>query len=163
MYQLMSKIWGPKIWYLLHHVSYNYNDSPSYNEKNIYYKFFHYIPNIIPCNICREFYIKFIKKYPIISYLENKNTLIDWEIILHNYVNFKLKKPILDRPVIDKLYIHLDMNIIIELLIILENKYRHNYYIIFFTLLIGVFPNKTIRDNLLTTSPNVFKNFIKLL
>ena len=84
-------------------------------------------------------------------------------IILHNSVNFKLKKPILDRPLVDTLYKNLDMNIIKELLTILETKYRKNNYIIFLTLLICVFPNKNIRDYLISTTPTVFRNLIKNL
>ena len=159
----MSSIWGPKIWYLLHQISYNYSNNPSYNEKNMYYKFFNYIPNIIPCNICRNFYIIFIKKYPIISYLENKDLLIDWVILLHNAVNYKLKKPILNRPSIDNLYKSLDINVIRDLLLILKNKYRKSDYIIFVTLLVCIFPNNHIRKHLISTSQPTFRNLIKRL
>ena len=47
-------IWGPKAWFFLHSVSFNYPDNPTKNDKVEYKRFFESIQYILPCDNCKE-------------------------------------------------------------------------------------------------------------
>lgn len=91
-----NNIWGPKAWFFLHTITFNYPDNPSNNDKKNYKNFFESLQFTLPCKVCKEHYINHIKDYPIDNYLDTKETLVNWLIIIHNEVNKILNKPILD-------------------------------------------------------------------
>jgi len=83
---MSKKVWGPKLWYIIHNIAYN---SPKINIYENYYKYFYniIITNIIPCNICASHYKKNLDKINIDLYLNSKTNLIQWSILMHNEVN----------------------------------------------------------------------------
>ena len=82
-----TTIWGPPFWFILHTISFNYPDKPKYIEKQQTLMFFESLKNILPCMICKEHYKKFMKQNPISPYLDNKKSLINWVLELHNHAN----------------------------------------------------------------------------
>lgn len=87
--------WGPSFWKILHIISLNYPDKPSYIQKKNIINFFTNLSNILPCNKCCINYKKKLKENPIENSINNKNSLMKWVIDLHNNVNKSLKKPLL--------------------------------------------------------------------
>jgi hypothetical protein len=85
------ELWGPKLWFFLHTLSFEYN--PSIETKKSHSTFFNSLASIIPCEICRLHYTKFLKNNPIENSLDNKESLIKWVLKCHNNVNKNNNKP----------------------------------------------------------------------
>lgn len=89
-----SEIWGPKGWFFLHTITFNYPDNPTPNEKAQYYNFFMNLQYVLPCEICKKNYPKHLKDYPLDdNALKNKRTLSKWLVKIHNHANIELGKP----------------------------------------------------------------------
>jgi len=149
----MTDYWGPKLWYILHTISYNYSDTPSISEIKYTYLFFYSIVNIIPCSICKNFYIKFLSVYPLSKYVKQKKLLIDWVLLLHNAVNKKLNKRIYNLDEVNLIYLHksIDNTIILEFIehIIKINEFSNNIFIRNFLLYLSLFyPDKNKKFNI---------------
>lgn len=86
-------LWGPPFWFILHTITLNYPDVPTYLEKRHHFDFFNNLQYILPCGTCREHYRKHFKEHPIDSYLDSKKTLVEWCVLMHNEVNKVTKKP----------------------------------------------------------------------
>ena len=81
-------VWGPKLWYLIHIVAYQYPENPSELYKTNYKLFYiNIIPDVIPCSYCKMHYMDYLKKNNINHYLNNRIKLIEWTINAHNNVN----------------------------------------------------------------------------
>lgn len=98
------EVWGPSFWFVFHTISINYPENPSYVQKRNHHDFFKSMQYILPCEICRKHYSQFFKKYPIDPFLENKESLVKWTIMIHNQVNKKQNKPTLDYEEVIKKY-----------------------------------------------------------
>lgn len=90
-------VWGPSFWFVMHTVSLNYPDSPTYAERRTHYDFYHIIRNILPCEMCRQHYRELIKQFPVQPFLDSKASLVSWVVMIHNQVNERLGKPMIDR------------------------------------------------------------------
>lgn len=121
-----NNIWGPKAWFFLHTITFNYPDNPSNNDKKNYKNFFESLQFTLPCKVCKEHYINHIKDYPIDNYLDTKETLVNWLIIIHNEVNKILNKPILDYKQVIEQYNNIYDN----------NTYNSNINIMFIILIV---------------------------
>ena len=93
---LMTKIWGPHAWEFLHCVTFGYPLEPSDEQKEWYHNFFINIGNILPCRLCHESYMEFIRETGIhdddwnSSIFDNRDKLTRWFYEVHNRVNQKL-------------------------------------------------------------------------
>jgi hypothetical protein len=85
--------WGPKLWFMLHTISFNYPDLPTYNDKVNTKNFYEILRYIIPCEVCRVHYSEHLGNMPIDNYLDSKESLINWVLKLHNTVNESINKP----------------------------------------------------------------------
>lgn len=90
-------VWGPSFWFVMHTVSLNYPDNPTYAERRTHYDFYHIIRNILPCEMCREHYRELLEEYPIQPFLDSKTSLVSWVVMIHNQVNQRLGSPMIDR------------------------------------------------------------------
>ena len=99
----MTSYWGPRLWYIIHCISYCYPDNPSNTDKAIYYRFYIIIANIIVCKKCKFHYMNYINKH-LPTHLNSKNDLVDLFISLHNDINVDKKKQVMTRRVADTLY-----------------------------------------------------------
>ena len=86
------EIWGPRLWFFLHTISFNYPDNPSFDDMKNHQEFYENLVHIIPCATCATHYAEYINKNP--PKLTNKHDLIKWTIDLHNNVNKRLGKKI---------------------------------------------------------------------
>jgi hypothetical protein len=100
------EVWGPSFWLILHTISINYasTGNPSYLEKRHHYDFFRNLQFVLPCTICRQHYTDFFKTYPIENFLESKKMLVKWVIMVHNQVNKRQHKPMLEYNEVIQLY-----------------------------------------------------------
>ena len=98
-----ARIWGPHAWFFLHSVTFSYPDNPSEKDKRDLYNFFQSVSNILPCTICKNHFRENLEKYPIENFLYNREALVNWLIDIHNIVNRKLGKPMVDnKEIIDR-------------------------------------------------------------
>ena len=86
------EVWGPMFWSTLHIVSLAYPAEPSYSEKRAAKEFFNALAFLLPCPVCREHFKEVLQGMPIDSWLDNRNSLIEWVWSAHNRVNAKLGK-----------------------------------------------------------------------
>ena len=60
--------WGPKLWFFMHTLSFNYPDNPTQNDKLNIKNFFENLKYLIPCETCRIHYGGHTTKMPIDNY-----------------------------------------------------------------------------------------------
>ena len=87
------EIWGPHAWFFLHTITLSYPENPSETDKKQMYDFFMSLSNIIPCLNCMKHFKNHLNKYPITPFLDNRDLLVSWLVMLHNMVNVSIKKP----------------------------------------------------------------------
>ena len=81
---LPSSIWGPHAWTLLYAVALSYPDNPTPFDKENYKSFFMSFQHILPCQKCRNNFLKHIGQVSITNYLDNSDKLHEWVTIMHN-------------------------------------------------------------------------------
>jgi hypothetical protein len=91
--QFPPSVWGPFFWHTIHIVALGYSKNPSYTEKKCAKDFYESLAYLLPCNVCRDHYKEHLVKNPIAPYLDSRNDLLKWTIMIHNEVNKMLKKP----------------------------------------------------------------------
>ena len=94
--KMQSNKWGPDAWSFFHTVTFNYPLDPKQCDKDAYKLFFENLKNILPCSICRNSYILLYDKFPIDDYLEDRIGVTFWLYTLHNIINLKLNKKMVD-------------------------------------------------------------------
>lgn len=87
-------VWGPKLWFALHTITFVYPKNPTINDKKYYYDFFDNLKNVIPCDLCKQHYKQHLQNNPIMPHLNSQDSLIKWLIHLHNEVNISLGKKV---------------------------------------------------------------------
>lgn len=127
---MSRKEWGHPLWILLHSITYNYPEEPTENDKKIYKNFFYNcVPNMILCMYCRVNYQSKIKNN--IIKLDNKDSLIDWLIKIHNSVNIITNSKIYKRKESDIKYQYFDHSSFYKLLrIYTENELKNNIFLL---------------------------------
>jgi hypothetical protein len=97
----MSKRWGEPTWYFFH-VFIEKITGSHYNENHTeFIKIYKLICNNLPCPICKEHAMEYIKKHKI----DNMNTRKKMKMFLfnfHNYVNKRLKKTIYKEHILEQ-------------------------------------------------------------
>lgn len=90
---MMTSVWGPAAWLLLHTISFNYPVDPSEEQKKHYYKYFKNLQNILPCRYCRENLAKNLKTNKLTKdVMKNRDSLSRWVYNLHETINKMLGK-----------------------------------------------------------------------
>ena len=79
--------WGPHGWKFIHFIALGYPNNPDEKDKQKYKQFFYLLGDVIPCIICAEHYKKNLERINIEQYLNSKNNLLQWTILMHNEVN----------------------------------------------------------------------------
>ena len=87
-----TRYWGPSGWKLLHSITFSEN-LPS--EKD-YKDFFNALAFVLPCKFCRETYSIFFKYIDINQYLNDRMGITYWVFTIHNIVNMKLNKKLVE-------------------------------------------------------------------
>lgn len=90
---MITSIWGPPMWHVLHTISFNYPLNPTTEQMNHYFEFYSNIKNILPCRSCRENLTKNLKQAPLtINVMQSRHTLSKWVYDLHEVINKMLGK-----------------------------------------------------------------------
>lgn len=100
------KLWGKCGWTFLHYVCLGYSNKPSEEIKTYYKNFLLGLGNVLPCEECRENFIKHSKKILIDDYLDNANKLFEWIIKIQNETNKILNKKLLNYENLKKYYVN---------------------------------------------------------
>ena len=81
-----SSVWGGSYWFMLHSLSFAYEEENKQDFKNVILT----IGKVLPCSVCRGHFAKLIRKNPI-KY-NSKEELTKWLFDRHNYLNKLLRK-----------------------------------------------------------------------
>lgn len=88
--------WGPPMWKTIHYVALGYPENPTEEDKQAYEQFYTNIYKIIPCKKpCSVHYKNMVSEFPVKNFLDNRDRLFEWTVIVHNKVNTRLGKPII--------------------------------------------------------------------
>jgi hypothetical protein len=90
---LDSAIWGPHYWFFLHTIALSYPIRPNTPTKKKYYEFIQNIPLFIPVKSMSTDFSKLLDEYPVVPYLDSRDSFIRWIHFIHNKINAKLEKP----------------------------------------------------------------------
>lgn len=90
---MLTTVWGPSTWHLLHTMSFNYPVNPTCDDKRHYRDFILSLKYVLPCGKCRKNLCKNFKKAPLLwKHMESRNTFSRYVYNLHEVVNTMLKK-----------------------------------------------------------------------
>tara|TARA_B110000908_G_C10144461_1_gene398363 strand:- start:414 stop:1052 length:639 start_codon:yes stop_codon:yes gene_type:complete len=90
---MLTSVWGPPLWHVLHCISFNYPNNPTVKDKKYYRQFVMNLKNILPCKYCRDNLKKNFKRLPLKEKdLKNRTCFSKWIFKLHEVVNTMLGK-----------------------------------------------------------------------
>ena len=90
---MMTGVWGPSAWHLLHSISFNYPVKPTEKEKKQYRQFIYQLQYVLPCKHCRDNLKKNLKDMPIgDEQLKDRAAFSRYIYRLHERVNDMLGK-----------------------------------------------------------------------
>jgi len=90
---MLTTVWGPSTWHLLHTMSFNYPVNPTCDDKHNYRNFVLNLQNVLPCGKCRKNLKKNFKKLPLTwKTMENRDKFSMYIYKLHELVNKMLNK-----------------------------------------------------------------------
>jgi hypothetical protein len=92
----INNIWGPDVWRGINAIVRFYPENPTDLDKIEYRNFLESFKTVLPCNICKEHYTNYLSKIDWDSVLFNRFTIVKFVIDLHNDVNKRNGKPILE-------------------------------------------------------------------
>jgi len=83
---------GPCLWRSIHIIALGYPENPSEVDKQTYTNYYRDLWKIIPCLKCSLNYRRHWTEIPIYSFLDSRQHLFEWTVLLHNIVNQELGK-----------------------------------------------------------------------
>ena len=90
---MLTSVWGPALWHVLHTISFNYPVKPSTQQKRDYKKFILSLEKVLPCVYCRDNFSKNCKKAKLCdSVFKNRTSFSKFIYNLHCSVNKGLGK-----------------------------------------------------------------------
>tara|TARA_A100001015_G_scaffold300598_1_gene386237 strand:- start:444 stop:1022 length:579 start_codon:yes stop_codon:yes gene_type:complete len=90
---MVTSIWGPSYWHVLHTISFNYPVNPSCEDKKNYRNLILNLKNVLPCKYCRINLENNFKTLPLRDCdLKNRETFSKYVYDLHELVNSMLGK-----------------------------------------------------------------------
>jgi hypothetical protein len=90
---MLTSVWGPSAWHLLHTMSFNYPVEPTQEQKHHYRNFVLNLKNVLPCKYCRMNLKTNLKELPLtMECMKNRDTFSRYIYNLHELINKKLKK-----------------------------------------------------------------------
>jgi len=90
---MLTTVWGPSQWHVLHTMSFNYPVNPTTKDKQNYRNYILSLKNVLPCGKCRENLKKNFKKLPLkMEHMKNRHTFSKYIYDLHELVNKMLNK-----------------------------------------------------------------------
>lgn len=90
---MLTAVWGPSFWHVLHTVSFNYPMEPTTEQKKHYKNFILNLENVLPCKYCRINLKNNFKHLPLTDdCMKNRHTFSHYVYNLHELVNKMLNK-----------------------------------------------------------------------
>ena len=92
---MLTSVWGPPLWHVLHTMSFNYPVKPTKEQKQQYYDYFISLQHVLPCKYCRDNYKRNITSGKVKitkGKFKNRSTLSKWVYELHEHINKQLGK-----------------------------------------------------------------------
>tara|TARA_B100001964_G_C14201992_1_gene586303 strand:- start:311 stop:886 length:576 start_codon:yes stop_codon:yes gene_type:complete len=90
---MLTSVWGPNLWHVLHTMSFNYPVNPTEQDKIHYMNFIKSLQYVLPCRYCRINLTKNFKKHKLTKeVMASRDSFSRWLYKLHNYVNKMLAK-----------------------------------------------------------------------
>jgi hypothetical protein len=90
---MLTTIWGPATWHLLHCISFNYPVQPTDIQKQQYRNFVLSLTHVIPCGKCRKNLSKNLAALPLENrHMASRETFSRYIYDLHEVVNRMLNK-----------------------------------------------------------------------
>jgi hypothetical protein len=90
---MMTSVWGPPMWHVLHTISFNYPIKPTNEQKIFYYNFYSNLKNILPCKYCRDNLANNMTNLPLtMEVFKNRSSLSKYVYQLHELINTMLGK-----------------------------------------------------------------------
>ena len=90
---MLTNVWGPAAWHLLHTISFNYPINPTEENKKQYKEFVESLKNVLPCKYCRMNLENNLKARPIKPcHMKNRDTFSRYIYNLHEIINKMLGK-----------------------------------------------------------------------
>ena len=90
---LDPKVWGPHYWFFLHTLAMTYPHHPNAVTKKKYYEFIQNMPLFLPVEEISGEFSELLDKFPIMPYLDNRDSFVRWMHFIHNKINEKMEKP----------------------------------------------------------------------
>jgi hypothetical protein len=103
---LRTNSWGPPTWFSLTCFLMGFpKENPTKKQQRTYKTFLNLVGDVLPCNICRDSYKKYIKELPMNDRVMScRKNLVMWFFKIHNKVNKKLGCRVLTQPQLNKKY-----------------------------------------------------------
>ena len=90
---MLTSVWGPSTWHMLHTMSFNYPIQPSCDDKSNYMNFVLSLETVLPCGKCRANLKKNFKRLPLkLKNMESRHTFSLYIYKLHEVINTMLNK-----------------------------------------------------------------------
>jgi hypothetical protein len=90
---MMTAVWGPPMWHVLHTISFNYPVKPSAEDKKHYREMIQNLRYTLPCGKCRENLDSNLKAVPLRpTDMASRDAFSKWMYRLHEHINEMLGK-----------------------------------------------------------------------
>ena len=90
---MLTTVWGPSQWHVLHTMSFNYPVNPTSKDKRNYRNYILSLQNVLPCGKCRDNLRKNFIKLPLLKkHMKSRQTFSKYIYDLHELVNDMLGK-----------------------------------------------------------------------
>lgn len=90
---MLTTIWGPSMWHVLHTISFNYPVNPTEKDKKNYMHFIMDLKYVLPCGKCRKNLRKNFKDLPLkLCNMQCRDTFSKYIYDLHEKINTMLGK-----------------------------------------------------------------------
>lgn len=96
--------WGPRLWYIIHKISYNLPITINLLEQQLLMKYFSLIGLIIPCPYCASHFSNSMSMKLLNRNLSTRQSVIDWFKNQHNDVNLMNRGRVYQGFEVDLLY-----------------------------------------------------------
>ena len=90
---MLTTVWGPNMWHVLHTMSFNYPTNPTLLDKRHYRDFVLSLEHVLPCKYCRLNLTKNFKRLPLtMEVMKNRDSFSRYIYNLHECINKMLNK-----------------------------------------------------------------------
>ena len=84
------EVWGPPYWNFLHTMSFTYPEQPSDIFRRRYKELWESMPLFLPNREMGQHLATLLEKYPVDTYLDNRQSLVYYTHFMHNKINDQL-------------------------------------------------------------------------